>query len=343
MRQAAIYHVNALANPEHLAILRQGVAKWNDWRRTSLGAPEYSDLELERILTSRSSGQSKEERSRWLTQYYETIEAAKRMTLDLSEADLSHVDLVQANLSFTDLRGADLREATLSGANLANSTLVGANLSRADMIRASLRNANLLLANLADANLVGADLSDAKLIKATLMGACLSGANLYKADLRGAACVGADLTGTLFLLTNIEGADLTGARVYGMSVWNIKLDSGTIQRDLIITPQNDLDSIVTVDDLEVAQFIYLLLRNDRVRKVIDTMTSKVVLILGRFTPQRKVVLDAVREELRKRDYLPVVFDFEKPSNRDLTETVSTLAHMAKFIIADLTDAKSIPQ
>jgi hypothetical protein len=69
----------------------------------------------------------------------------------------------------------------------------------------------------------------------------------------------------------------------------------------------------------------------------------VVLILGNFKPERKIMLDAIRDELRKRDYLPVLFDFDKPANRDITETVSTLAHMAKFVIADITDAKSIPQ
>ena len=93
----------------------------------------------------------------------------------------------------------------------------------------------------------------------------------------------------------------------------------------------------------MALVVYLLLNNDRIRHVIDTITSKVVLILGRFTPERKIVLDAIREELRKRDYLPVLFDFEKPSSRDITETVRTLAHMARFVIADITNAKSIPQ
>ncbi len=49
-----------------------------------------------------------------------------------------------------------------------------------------------------------------------------------------------------------------------------------------------------------------------------------------------------RDELRNRDYLPVLFDFEKPVSRDLTETVSTLAHLARFIIVDLTDPSSAP-
>jgi hypothetical protein len=98
-----------------------------------------------------------------------------------------------------------------------------------------------------------------------------------------------------------------------------------------------------VDNLEVAQFIYLLLNNQKIRRVIDTITSKVVLILGRFSPERKLILDAVRNQLRAYDYLPVLFDFEKPTNRNFTETVKTLAHLAHFIIADLTDPSSIPQ
>src|SRR5262249_37037501 len=44
----------------------------------------------------------------------------------------------------------------------------------------------------------------------------------------------------------------------------------------------------------------------------------------------------------KRDYLPILFDFDKPTNKNMTGTVKTLANMVRFIIADGTDPKSIP-
>ena len=76
--------------------------------------------------------------------------------------------------------------------------------------------------------------------------------------------------------------------------------------------------------------------------MINPITTKVVLILGRFPPERKAVLDALRNILRTKDYRPIMFDFKKPSNHNLTETVSTLAHLSRFVIADLTDPRSIP-
>ena len=37
---------------------------------------------------------------------------------------------------------------------------------------------------------------------------------------------------------------------------------------------------ITVDSIEVARFVYLVLHNEKIRDVIDTITSKVVLILS---------------------------------------------------------------
>ena len=113
-----------------------------------------------------------------------------------------------------------------------------------------------------------------------------------------------------------------------------------MQNDLVIT-EGGGQAEVTVDNLKLAQFIYLLLSNQEIRDVIDTITSKAVLILGRFTPERKAVLDAVRTELREKyNYTPIVFDFDKPANKTVADTVRLLANMARFVIVDLTEATS---
>jgi hypothetical protein len=239
-------------------------------------------------------------------------------------------DFSRADLTGADLKGADLSEADLHGADLSEACLFSADLREADLSEANLAGAELLWAHL-----YGANLSRTKLHGADLRQANLHGANLSRANLTGA-----NLMAVSLLQSNFEKADLTGCRVYGVSAWNLNLD-GARQSDLIISRAGE--PVITVDNLQVAQFIYLLLNNKEIRDIIDTITSKVVLILGRFTPERREILDAIRDELRRRDYLPVLFDFEKPSSRDLIETISTLAHMARFIIADITDAKSIPQ
>ena len=140
--------------------------------------------------------------------------------------------------------------------------------------------------------------------------------------------------------TDFTNATITGCRTYGASAWNVTL-VGTVQHNLVITKEGE--PVVTVDDLEVGQFIYLILNNTKIRNVINTITSKGVLILGRFSdPQRKSVLDGLREGLRNFDLLPIVFDFDRPTDKDYTETVQTLAGMSMFVIADLTSPKSTP-
>jgi uncharacterized protein YjbI with pentapeptide repeats len=248
----------------------------------------------------------------------------------LAGADLSRANLVEANLVMAYLGGADLRGAILVKALLASAHLDYADLSGADLRGASLYEADLTKANFSKANLSGAD---------------LRGANLSWANLRGANLRGADLQRATLIDTDLTEADLTGCRVHGVSAWGLQLE-GAEQQNLIITsPKFVVPSAnepkITVDNIEVAQFIYLMLHNQKIRDVINTITSKAVLILGRFTDERKAVLDALREELRNHNLLPIMFDFTPSASRDVTETIRTLAGLARFVIADVTDALEV--
>lgn len=239
-----------------------------------------------------------------------------------------------------DLSGADLRGVVIQNANLRDANLSSAILIDADLSGANLTKARLAGADLRQAVLAGAVLYGAMLHKADLRGAFLRWADLSRADFTNAKLQEADIRRTHLARTVFRKADLSGCSVYGCAAWNLNLEGAT-QNDLVITEQGEAK--ITVDDLEVAQFVYLILNNQKIRNVIDTVSSKAVLLLGRFTSARKRVLEALRTEVRRRGYLPILFDFQGPRSRNLTETVSTLAHLARFVVADITDAKSIPQ
>jgi uncharacterized protein YjbI with pentapeptide repeats len=329
---------HAMANDEHVALLKQGVNDWNAWRQEnesieidlSFADLRGADLSFADLRGAILSGADLREAH---------LREAHLRGVDLRGAILIWADLREAHLREADLRGAHLSGADLRGAHLRGAHLSGAILIWADLREAHLREADLSFVDLRMADLSFADLREAHLREADLREAHLREADLREAHLRGADLNGVILTGAQLVETNMKNANLTGCHVYGVSTWNLTLE-GTTQKDLIITREGE--PVITVDNLEVAQFIYLLLHNEKIRDVIDTITSKAVLILGRFTPERKALLEALREELRHRNYLPILFDFDKPKSKDVTGTVETLARMARFIIADLTDPSSIP-
>jgi hypothetical protein len=100
-----------VADPEQVAILRQGVKAWNEWR-----SREPLDL-----------------------------------IPDLTGSDLSGVDLVDANLFSADLDGANLEGARLTEAKLHFAGLRGANLRRADLAGVNLTGATPVRADFGEA------------------------------------------------------------------------------------------------------------------------------------------------------------------------------------------------
>jgi uncharacterized protein YjbI with pentapeptide repeats len=346
-----------MADEHQLKLIKEGVEVWNEWRvKHPLIQIDLSGADLSYKYFYQGNLRNA------------NLRLANLTGTNLSKADLDNADLTEANLNEINLSDANLSRADLSRCKIAKAELIGAYLIRANLTEADLSDANLPDVNLTGANLIGANLSRAKLTNATLLttdlfgailyqtdlvGAKLFGANLTQANLKGAVLygaflsqtnlTGANLTGanlreTVFIKTILEQAVLTGCEVYGISAWDLK-GVPADQSKLIITPNGVPE--ITVDDLQVAQFIYLLLNNKNVRNVIDTITSKAVLILGRFTPERKKVLDLIREELHKHDYVPILFDFENSENQSLLETVMTLAGMARFVIADVTAATMV--
>jgi len=342
-----------MANQQQLAILKQGVDVWNKWRG---GHPNADvDVDLSRADLSNINLIEAFAGLRFPSFHRANLGGASLAKADLREtnlhkadlvgADLSEADLSGANLSEAYLKGADLRKANLAGARLSEADLRGANLSFADLREASLSEANLSSAHLIGSKLGKADLREADLLLADLMSADLREANLSKtylraADLRGADLRGANLSGAIMVGTKVDKAKLSGSLVHAVNVSDLGGEFEE-QMNLVISPQGS--PLISVDNIKIAQFIYLILNNKEITDVINTVTSKIVLILGHFMPpERKMVLDALRTKLRTYGLLPLVFDFDSSTDKDFAETIKTLTELSCFVIADITNSRSSP-
>ena len=181
-----------MADPKHLALLRQGVDLWNEWRENNYGIiPDLSGADLRGV--------------------------------NLVGADLSRANFHQANLSHANLFGVDLGAANLSAANLGAANLSGVFLNKANLRQANLRRTQLWVAQLFQADLAGAklsetDLSDAELGRANLHRARLIRTNLCGANLGEARLTNAELVEVRGSGTNFQGATLTGMHLVS---WNI--------------------------------------------------------------------------------------------------------------------------
>jgi uncharacterized protein YjbI with pentapeptide repeats len=204
------------------------------------------------------------------------------------------------NLSNANLMRADLSWANLSSANLSKARLLGAKLNAADLSKAILIGANLC----------GAELHKANLSDANLNGAYMRWAHLAEANFERATLNGANLSGASLVDTKVTNATFTDCSVYGISAWNL-VGEPKEQLNLHISRGEwpHKGQTLTVDNPNVAQFVYLLRENEKVRELLKAVTSKLVLILGRFG-ERRYVLDAIQDLFRQgTTYSPLIFDF----------------------------------
>jgi hypothetical protein len=174
-------------------------------------------------------------------------------------------------------------------------------------------------------------------------GADLTGANLTGADLTGVEIWDSCIIGANLNEANVTDATIVNTRVHGVSVWDL---IGTPRRQsglIVMTPAGRLE----FSDLRAAVFFNLLRNGLSLGDVISISGKMSVLVLGRFTDddetgKRKKVISALRVKLVSLGFNPVVFDFERPDARDLTEIIVSLAGMSLFVIADLTSPRSVP-
>lgn len=303
-------------NFDHVEILKQGVDKWNRWRNENPTViPDLRDANLEGPEYPIMNG------------------------INLSQADMTRAFAQFRYISGADLTGASLVEAQLWGTNFSSSKLAGADLSRACLRQAYLDNADLQHAELIMTDLSQACAMNAKLCRAKLREADLLYANLDSADLTEADLTDARIACANLASCNITRALLNGCHIHGVWATDVVGEPAS-QARLNISPFGEKP--FHVDDLRTAGLVHMLRAGESWSRVVHTLTNRAVLILGRFAEERRLVLEAIAEELRLFNDLPIIFTFDKPPDRSVSETVRILAGLSQFVIVDLTAPRSSP-
>ena len=123
-----------MANPEHVALLLEGVEAWNTRREKDDFVPDLSRLNVHNEF---------QEKGRIDTDRQVRLNSINLSGAKLFGADLRHSLLFDANLSAADLTLSDLRGAHLDGADLSDADLTAAKIQCADLREAKLFRTNL--------------------------------------------------------------------------------------------------------------------------------------------------------------------------------------------------------
>jgi uncharacterized protein YjbI with pentapeptide repeats len=270
--------------------------------------------------------------------------------LSMNNSEISNSKMIKASLpssisrsimSNSDARGAlfkdHMTDVDFSSTNLEMSSFDGQhpNLSYSKFTASNLKYAGLSGCGISHCDFWSANLTNASMVDVVAFHANFTSAKLIRTNLSYS-----DLSSAIFINTDMSNSNISHSRIFGTTAWDANLENAN-QKDLIISLPGE--PTLTVDDLEMAQLIYLLRKSNKLRSLIDTLTAKVVLILGRFDEQGMATLKIIKKLLKNQNLIPIIFDFEKPSSRDLTETVLTIASISKLVIADISNVKSVPQ
>ena len=269
---------------------------------------------------------------------------------NLARARLNNAVLVRTNLALAHLERASLANAELMSADLSSVRAEKVNLSGANLRGATLHNGDFRRAVCLERTyLAHADLREANFAGAKMAETTLSGADLTKTCFDGADLTRAELSDAILDETSLMGTTLHGAIVGGTFIRRVKTDDKTDQSDLLVDVHvawerrpGEMIKFTEADDIRVAQFHNIVDEPGSVGKLLAATTQRVVLILGRFLPQRKRVLDRLAKALSERGKIAVIFDFPSPVDREVSDTVRFIAGMSQFIVVDLTKASSVP-
>jgi uncharacterized protein YjbI with pentapeptide repeats len=233
-----------MANEQHLAILRQGVEVWNEWRK--------NNPEIEPVLSNVNfNGADLSDAD---------FSLSNLRKADFTEANLTDSYFEKANLKCSELRGAILgksdvleiayfeeiegipfntdedNDENFIESSFENKTLRGIDFSSSILTAARFHRANLINTSFYKADVTQAKLNHSILREANFLRADLSGIDLSEVDFSEIDLKYINLTQIALTQTNLSNKDISDAKLFNVNLSNTDLrGANLIRAELLYT------------------------------------------------------------------------------------------------------------
>lgn len=152
------------------------------------------------------------------------------------------VNFSDVDFNCSSFRNSTFCDCTFDGAKITFSDLVDAYFQSC-----TFKNVNMRVCKIGSAHFIDCIFEDSDLSYCSAENTSFHGSSFKNTALENISFVKSDFSNTV----------LDGCRVYGISSWNLNLDNSE-QRNLVITKKNEPE--ITVDNIELAQFLYLMIK-----------------------------------------------------------------------------------
>jgi len=258
-----------------------------------------------------------------------------------------HTSAIGARFTLTHLQFANLRYVNFNDASFSGGCLMNSDMYVAHFENAHFHHLQMGWTKITDGHFNGARFISAKLEEVQFKDVELRGAHFEDADACGArflyvkmqhsSWINACLRHAHFFEVCCDGAVFDRCKILGIGICRVS-GKPSLQRDL--NCGGDKEPLL-VDDLRLAPFIHELRYEDGFGRFADALTSKVVLILGRFSDARMPLLERIHGRLRALGYIPQLIKFPCDGLLDPGSVVNIAAMCSRFVIADVSDAREV--
>ena len=301
-------------------------AQWRSWRQSNHGPILLKDEEFDHLD------------ARDLSLHDVIFLGCKFISASFLNCNLSQASFTNCKFLSTRFESVRMRGARFTDTNFSEVVFSSDGKTQCDLGSARFVGGKLLNVNFSGVVAIRAEFRDVDMISVNWSKALLCNSLIDHCTFSAANFDGANMTESIFARNTVVNSSMVDTQISGILALNNGFDNLSPDRMRCLVQGRNRS--FTVQNPETANFVQQV-NDGKFSAVVNEMNEKAVLILGRFSEGRRKVLTEIEEGVTSCGYVPIVFDFEGPKYRDLTESIVLLAHLVKFVIADLTAPRSV--